>query len=318
MYSINMHVPQNRLEYYPTRGPHMLRQATAYLLSHATEEERMVLYDCNSVQPSRSVLFQKLDPEERTRCVFTKYMREYLKQHPEHTDEYDALYDYDAHQAVYLFFEAMEPKPAVVFLQNTSSDLLYKLDRLLGKRTNEHNGTVIYFDHQNMKQEYKLPNVNFATVYLGNEKLLYVCTKLTGPEQMTELLNYLYSEQNRLVLVVGEFGHDIDTEEYKYIEPLPILNSEFTTSREWSGFQPYPSLCNNGIKLKTSGALILMNQIGERLFESFAARISARLLDRSFFNGEQRLPNANHPLLNAILDIHIHRLDEPISPSPSA
>lgn len=303
----------------------MLRRATTYLLEHVTDEERERIYDPCSIQPMPSVLFRPVDHEERTTCVFTKYMHQFLHQflnqlsqeEAENIEqEYFNLYSRSAHKQVVSFFDRMQPKPPLVFFQNADSVLLHQLDPILGRRTNGHNGTVIYHNASDLVQETKLANVNNATIYLGNERVLYVCTMLKGTDQLMELLDGLYSEQKRLVLVVGEFGHNIDQEEYKYIESIPIVNSEFTTSREWTGFQPYSAFCNMGLKLKTSGAFILLNDMGVQFGGMFTARISTVLLDGTLFNGtDQRLPNDSHPLLNSMLRLQIQQSDEPVTPA---
>lgn len=314
VYSINMETPDNKLEYYPTRGPHMLRSATEYLMTNATAQEKEAMFDPCRVHPIQSALFQKPDGSTLTNCLFTKYMTQYLKEHPDHEAEFASLYSNDAIKSVETFLCAV-PQSPLVFLQNASPEALVRIDRILGKRTNSQQGSVIYYRPElKLKQETRLPNVNSSTVYLGNKKVLYVCTKLKDTDQLMDLLQNLYSEQDRLVLVAGDFGHDISTEEYKYIEPIPILNGEFTTSREWSGFQPYPAFCNLGLKLKTGGSFILMNDIGEQVVKSCSIRSSTLLLDRTYFNGgTDRLPNKKHPLLNAMLDIRIHKSEQPVS-----
>jgi hypothetical protein len=300
MYSFNVQTTPNYLEYYPSRDNGVLREATRYLMAHMTNEERLKTYSQARVHPSCSVLFRPVADTEETDCVFTKYMRQFLQQHPDKQEAYLCLYNRNLTGRMTEFFTMIGAVPRMLMLQNAKEDLVQELDKLWDQRTHVACGTVTYYLNPDLVEENDKLNINDQTVYVGTTETLYVNTLLDTSEQLMELLNELYCEK-RLVIVTGGFNHDIADEEYKYIEEIPMRHC--TSSRAWSGFQSQYELIDTCVRLKTETAFVLMNDAGTRFLSGFEVTLDTCLLDGNPFSGFHRIPNSKHPALNAMIQI---------------
>ena len=193
-------------------------------------------------------------------------------------------------QSIAQFFNRQTSVPRCVLFQNATNTHLAKFEQLypqLAQRTQCVNGTVTYYRSSSSMNEESghFPNINDRTVYLGLENTLIVNTCLAAPHQLMELLDSLYGEE-RVVIIIGDFNHNISEEEYKYVHEIDV---GLTSNRS-----------------KTGGVLILMNDAGLRFIDAFLVLTPTKLLDGTLLNRSTPIPCPAHPLAHALIEVVLY------------
>lgn len=254
---------------------------------------------------------------KETDYIFTKVLLDFLDENKEFISEYLAIYQNNISNPLFKIEKLLsfieKNKTDIISLQELDESQILALDHIVEmERSQNRGGTVTYFKKElKLIEETDKPSINDQTVYLGNKDMLIVNTHLTSksPErsdrnyivQFEELISALSTEK-RLVIVCGDFNHNIgaNLKENRYL--LMDMTFNYTCAKKRTAYQVQTSKVNKLDESIKDFMFVINNEQGRSWIQKNKANfVNVMMLNGEQFNINNLLPNIDHPSDHALL-----------------